>query len=61
MMRMLQGNTITAQISRLQIGPASLRNSSFNTWAIFTSFVLLNAALGLYLYLYFYLYSYARW
>ena len=59
MMRMLHGNTITAQIPRLQIGRLSLRKSSRNVCIAFTSFVLLNAALGLYLYLY--LYSYARW
>jgi hypothetical protein len=61
MMRMLQDNTTTAQIPRLQIGPPSLRNGFISAWATFTSFVLLNAALGLYLYLYLYLYSYARW
>ena len=61
MMRTLQGNTTTAQTPRLQIVPASLRNGSLYAWAVFTSFVLLNAALGLYLYLYLYLYSYARW
>ena len=58
-MRTLQGNIATAQIPRLQMSPFSLRNGSFYAWATFTSFVLLNAALGLYLYLY--LYSYARW
>ena len=61
MMRTLQVNTTTAQIPRLQIAPTSLWNVSFYAWATFTSFVLLNAALGLYLYLYLYLYSYARW
>ena len=61
MMRTLQDNTTTAQIPRLQISPLSLRNGSFYAWATFTSFVLLNAVLGLYLYLYLYLYSYARW
>ena len=61
MMRMLHENTITTQIHRLQIGRLSLRKRSCNVWATFTSFVLLNTALGLYLYLYLYLYNYARW
>ena len=61
MMRTLHENTITAQIPRLQIGSFSLRKSPLNVWIAFTSFVLLNAALGLYLYLDLYLYSCARW
>ena len=67
-MRMLQGNTLTAQTSHLQTDPATLADGSLYTWAIFTPFVqfegenlLLKAALGFYLYLYLYLYSYARW
>ena len=67
-MRMLQGNTLTAQTPQLQTAPATLADGSLYTWAIFTPFVqfegenlLLKAALGFYLYLYLYLYSYARW
>ena len=61
MMRTLQVNTTTAQIPQSQIARVSLQNASLYACATFTSFVLLNAALGLYLYLYLYLYSYARW
>ena len=59
-MRTLERNTITAQITGVEI----VRNISFFAWTLFTqlsSSLLLKGAFVFYLYLYLYLYGNDRW
>ena len=64
MMRTLQGNTITAQITDERVAPVSLRNDTSDTWPLFTQLAsgsLLLGVFGLYLYLYLYFFGNERW
>ena len=64
-MRMLEHNTTTAQITHGGIAPVSLRSGTLSTWSFFTQLasksLLLEGVFGLYLYLYFYFYGDERW
>ena len=58
MMRTLQRNATTAQITHGGIAPVSLRSSTLFVWLLFTQLesknLLLEGVFGLYLYFYFY-------